>query len=228
MFYNQSPNKSSRLRVIEKNSKLFEIQANKKDLGSVLQLLLRNYGGVHDEMITINEVFIARKLNKTRKEVVDLLLTLDKDKVVNYKKKLNHVELKFLVPREDNFVFHSISQNIVSRNKTKLLKSKAMIELVKNDSICRQFQLLTYFGEKNRNDCGICDVCLKNKNIDHTDYNKMAGAIMELLKGTKTLDANEIAIMLGQDRKNVIKTLHLLIERNSIRLNLQHKFELIH
>jgi len=228
LFYNQSPNKSSRLRIIEKNSKLFEIQANKKDLGSVLQLLLRNYGGIHDEMIIINEVFIAQKLNKTRKEVIDLLQILDQDKVVIYKKKRNHVELKFLVPREDNFVFHSISQNIVSRNKTKLLKSKAMIELVKNDSICRQCQLLKYFGEKNLNHCGICDVCLKIKTIDHTDYQKMAGAVMELLKGSKALDANEIAILLKQDRKNVIKTLHLLIERNSIHLNLQHKFELIH
>ena len=228
LFFNQSPNKSSRLRVVEKNSKLFEIQANKKDLGSVLQLLLRNYGGIHDEMITINEVFIAQKLNKTRKEVVDLLQTLDKDKVVIYKKKFNLVELKFLVPREDNFVFHSISKNIVSRNKTKLLKSKAMVVLVKNDSTCRQLQLLAYFGEKNHNECGICDVCLKRAKIDHTDYQILAGAIIELLKGANALDANEISIRLGQDRKNVIKTLHLLIERHSIHLNLQHKFELIH
>ena len=71
-------------------------------------------------------------------------------------------------------------------------------------------------------------MCLKNKHTDHTDYQKMAEAIIELLKGAKTFDANEIALLLGQDRKNVIKTLHLLIERNSIHLNLQHKFELIH
>ena len=103
-----------------------------------------------------------------------------------------------------------------------------MVELVKNDSTCRQLQLLAYFGEKNHNECGICDVCLKRKKIDHTDYQMMAGAIMELLKGANALDANEISIRLGQDRKNVIKTLHLLIERNSIQLNLQHKFELIH
>ncbi len=52
-----------------------------------------------------------------------------------------------------------IRANITQRNKTKKAKSKALHNLIKNDQICRQIQLLQYFGEKLDHPCGHCDVC---------------------------------------------------------------------
>lgn len=227
ILYNQNPNKRSKIRVIEKSSKLFEIQTINKELGIVVQLLLRNYGGIHDQMISVNEFFLAQKLNKSRKEVIHLLHTLDKDKIIIYKRQISSVELKFLVPREDNFVFHSISNHINTRNKAKISKLDAMIRFLKNDYTCRQIQLLTYFGEEYSEACGICDVCLKKQNKVKTDYKKLADQMLLLLNHSSPLDANEIAVQLDLDRKKVVKTLQLLIERNSIQLNLQQKFELV-
>lgn len=228
LLYNQNPNKSSKIRVIEKSSKLFDIQSINKELGNVLQLLLRNYGGIHDQLISINEYFLAQKLNKNRKEVVALLQTLDKDKVILYKRQTSNVELKFLVPREDQFVFHSIARNIRDRNETKIRKLAAMLSFIRNDTTCRQIQLLTYFGEANTEACGLCDVCIrKNESSRSTDYKILAEKIHELLTVSNALNANEIAFQLDLERKKVIKTLQLLVERKTIRLNLQQKFELI-
>lgn len=227
IFYNQNPNKSSKVRVIEKSSKLFEIQSNHKELGSVIQLLLRNYGGIHDQLISVNEFFLSQKLGKSRKEVVDLLKILDRDGVIIYKQQTSSVELKFLVPREDNFVFHSIASHIDARNKTKLRKLESMLRFLRNDDTCRQVQLLTYFGEEFTDPCGLCDVCIKKKVKGISDYSYLAEKVVALLKHSKPLDANEIGIQLDLDRKKVVKTLQLLVERNSIRLNLQQKFELI-
>lgn len=227
ILYNQNPNKRSKIRVIEKSSKLFEIQTGNNELGSVVQLLLRNYGGIHDQLISINEFFLAQKLNKNRKEIIRLLHILDKDKIIIYKPQISSVELKFLVPREDNFVFHSISGHIKTRNKAKISKLDAMINFIENDFTCRQIQLLSYFGEVYSEACGICDVCLRKQNKAKTDYKNLANTILELLKQSRPLDANEVAVHLDLDRKKVVKTLQLLIERNSIQLNLQHKFELV-
>lgn len=227
ILYNQNPNKRSKIRVIEKSSKLFEIQTINKELGIVVQLLLRSYGGIHDQMISVNEFFLAQKLNKSRKEVIHLLQTLDKDKIIIYKRQISSVELKFLVPREDDFVFHSISNHINTRNKAKVSKLDAMIRFLKNDFTCRQIQLLTYFGEEYSEACGICDVCLKKQDKVKTDYKKLADQMLLLLNHSSPLDANEIAVQLDLDRKKVVKTLQLLIERNSIQLNLQQKFELV-
>jgi ATP-dependent DNA helicase RecQ len=227
IFYNQNPNKRSKIRVIEKSSKLFEIQSANKELGKVIQLILRNYGGIHDQLIAVNEFFLAQKLNKNRKEVIALLQTLDKDKVIIYKQQTSSVELKFLVPREENFVFHSIARHIKARNKTKIRKLGAMLSFLRNDTTCRQVQLLTYFGEAYTEACGLCDVCLKNKSKGKTDYKNLGEKILQLLQLSNPLDANEIAIQMDLDRDKVVKTLQLLIERNSIRLNLQQKFELV-
>jgi ATP-dependent DNA helicase RecQ len=227
IFYNQNPNKSSKVRVIEKSSKLFEIQSDHKELGSVIQLLLRNYGGIHDQLIAVNEFFMAQKLGKSRKEVIALLQLLDKDKVIIYKQQTSRVELKFLVPREDNFVFHSIAGNIEARNKTKIRKLGSMLSFLRNDVTCRQVQLLNYFGEEFTDPCGLCDACIKNKGKGLSDYSYLADKVAALLKQSNPLDANEIAIQLDLDRRKVVKTLQLLVERNSIRLNLQQKFELI-
>jgi ATP-dependent DNA helicase RecQ len=227
LFYNQYPNQRSRVRVIEKSNRLYQIQRHQKTPGKVLQLLLRNYGGIHDQMIAISEGLLAQKLNLTFKEIIAALHLLDKDKVIRYKRASELVQLKFLVPREDNFIYHAISRNIESRNKTKLLKSKAMLQLVENNQVCRQVQLLSYFGEKNIQKCGLCDVCLSKNRTGRINYKSMAINIRALFKESEALNANEIAMALELDRKDVVKTLQLLVESNSIRLNLQKKFEWI-
>jgi ATP-dependent DNA helicase RecQ len=225
LFYNQNPNQRSRVRVIEKSNRLYEIQQHQKTPGKVLQLLLRNYGGIHDQMIAISEGLLAQKLNLTFKEIISALQMLDKDKVILYKRATELVQLRFLVPREDNFVYHTISGHVASRNKTKLLKSKAMLNLVENDRVCRQVQLLNYFGEKDLQECGLCDVCLAKNSTEPVNYRHMALKIRPLFKESVGLDAAEIAMALQLDKKDVVKTLQLLVESNSIRLNLQKKFE---
>ena len=109
LFYNQYPNQRSRVRIIEKSNRLYQIQQHQKTPGKVLQLLLRNYGGIHDQMIAISEGLLAQKLNLTFKEIIAALHLLDKDKVIRYKRASELVQLKFLVPREDNFIYHAIS-----------------------------------------------------------------------------------------------------------------------
>lgn len=225
LFYNQYPNQRSRVRVIEKSNRLYEIQQHGKTPGKVLQLLLRNYGGIHDQMIAISEGLLAQKLNLPFKEIIAALHLLDRDKVITYKRATELVQLRFLVPREDNFVYHSISGHVKSRNKTKLLKSKAMLNLVENIHVCRQIQLLSYFGEKDVKACGHCDSCLTKNSIGLIDHRSIAVKIRALFRKSRSLNATEIALALELDRKDVVKTLQLLVESNSIRLNLQKKFE---
>ena len=40
---------------------------------------------------------------------------------------------------------------------------QAIIEYAENNTICRSKQLLAYFGEKTKANCGKCDVCLAQK-----------------------------------------------------------------
>ena len=156
----QNANKISRLKVLVSSRYLIDYENRNPKLETLLKVILRNYGGAFEQYIAINENELAKKMPTTKANIVQLLQRLNTDKVITYIKASSNSDIKFLVPREDAFVIHSISKNIENRNHTKITKSKAIIELIQNNKICRNIQLLSYFGEVNLKKCYSCDVCL--------------------------------------------------------------------
>ena len=148
------------------------------------------------------------------------------DNIIDYKKASNSAEIKFLVPREDRFVINNISKNIETRNKIKINKAKAVVNYINNDKICRNIQLLTYFGEINIEKCNTCDVCLtKNSTSKEIDYKHIANNITSLFTNNTLLNTNEIINQVPFSKQDIIKTLQLLIEESTLRLTSQNKFE---
>ncbi len=222
----QNVNKKSSLKVIVKNKYLIDYENRNQKSEIILKVILRNYGGAFDQFISINESVIAKKLNIPKTDVFTLLGRLDTDNIIRYKKASNNAEIQFLVPREDRFVMHRISKNIKNRNKTKISKIKAVVDYIVNDKICRNIQLLTFFGEINPKKCNTCDVCLAEKNTKtKTDYLEIANNIMSLFINKPLWSSNEIINKIPFDKKYIIKTLQLLIEKNTLRLTSQNKFE---
>ncbi len=85
IFYDQNPNKTSRIKVIENNTRLFQVQSLQNIQAKVLQMLLRTYGGVHDQFIAINESLISSKLKQPKEDHLSRRSkALDKDKVIVY------------------------------------------------------------------------------------------------------------------------------------------------
>ena len=227
LLYDQNPNKMSSVRVVEKSQKLFEVQSLENVQARVLQMLLRTYGGILDQFIGINEYLLSRKLNIAKEDVINALKKLDLDKIISYHPLNNAMKLKFLVPREDNFIYHMIRGNIVHRNKVKKDKVRAIHQFVHNDQVCRQIQLLDYFGQKLEKDCGHCDVCLDRINTETIDAQELSDNLLTLLEERKELNLNEIKEILPLDPDAIVKTLQILVERNFVGLNLQNKFYLI-
>ncbi len=222
----ENVNKKSSLKVIVKNKYLIDSENRNQKSNTILKVILRNYGGAFDQFISISESVIAKKLSTSKTDVITQLHRLDTDNIIRYKKASNNAEIRFLVPREDRFVMHRISKNIENRNRTKINKAKAVADYIANDKICRNIQLLTYFGELNPKKCNICDVCLtENKTKTKVDYLEIADSIMSLFISKSLLSSNEIINQIPLDKKYIIKTLQLLIEKNTLRLTSQNKFE---
>ncbi|MCF6222684.1 MAG: RecQ family ATP-dependent DNA helicase [Flavobacteriaceae bacterium] len=222
----QNANKRSRLKVLVSNRYLIDYENRNPKLETLLKVILRSYGGAFEQYIAINENALAKKMNTTKANIVQLLQRLNTDKVITYIKASSNSDIKFLVPREDEFVIHSISKNIENRNHTKKTKSKAIIKLIQNNKKCRNIQLLSYFGETNLKKCDSCDVCLAEKKRNTSiPFNDIANNILSLFIDNSSLEFDEILNQIPADRKNILKTLELLIEKNSIRLTSQNKLE---
>lgn len=222
----QFANKKSSLKIIVSNNYVFDYEIKHPKLDVLLKVILRNYGGTFEQFITINESYLAKKLNQTKHQIIELLQQLHQDKVIIYNKFSNNAQLHFLVPREDKFAMHQVARNIVNKNEIKYKKLKDVIEYVTNDKICRNIQLLTYFGEKDIQKCGLCDVCVSDKKKNQkVNYQVIADQILQLFEEKRILKADEIFQQLTFDEKNILKTLELLVEKSALRVTLQNNFE---
>jgi ATP-dependent DNA helicase RecQ len=229
LVFEPSPRRSSKVMIRERSERIAK-RANQHDKSSrILQSLLRNFGGIREQMTGIRESLVASDCGIPKKEVVRSLELLAKDGILNYDRSEGLSELRFLVPREDDFIYHSISKSVEARNKVKRLHLKAMLAYCQNDKICRNQELMEYFGEKELEDCGLCDVCRgKLAKSKSKSYEAITEEVRSHLEAAGGLDFSELNDKMGVERERLSKTLELMVEKKWIRLNLQNKFELDH
>jgi len=177
----------------------------------LIKVILRNYGGTFEQFIPIDERFIAKKLNFTKSEVINLLNKLNKDNIIIYKILDSDTEIYFLKPRDDNFIINSISKNLEFRNNNKINKAKSVVDYIHNNQICRNIQLLKYFGESHLLKCETCDVCIGQLSANpKIDYKIIANEIMQMFKSDSQLSSNDLFNNLDHNRENIIKTLAIV------------------
>jgi len=221
-FYHQSE-----LFFKATNNQVLAYSDSHRELGLLIKVILRNYGGLFENSSSINLGLIAAKLNTKKKAIIESLNMLHKDGLVIFKASSTNVQLQFLVPREDELTINRISKNITSYYKHQFDKLASVINFVNNETICRVKLILDYFGEPITQDCGSCDVCiskkLKNKTVN---YKEIALSITHLLKDCGALNSKTIVLKLNFPEKHILICLQLLLDNNKIIVNSQHNFQL--
>lgn len=150
----------------------------------LIYTILRLYTGLFADYVSIDENALAARIGKTRREIYEMLVFLDKQHILDYipQKKTplivyrkSRVEKKYLV----------ISKDVYETRKTKFIdRISVMRDYFERTDICRSRILLTYLGEKNVKDCGRCDVCLsrRKKGVDNNSFEAIRLKIEELLQ----------------------------------------------
>ncbi len=224
LVYEQNFNKVSLIKFKADNNQVLNYTQNHPKHKELIQLLLRTYGGIFENRIPINETYIAKKLHRLKKEVIAQLKQIEKDYIIEYMYQSNHTEIQFLVMREDQITINHISKNILQRNKIKLDKANAVLNFIDDDTICRNKQLLTYFNENTKTDCGICDVCLRKKK-QKIDLKVVTEKILSLLESKSELSSKEMLVLLRIEQKAIIQTIQLLLEKNKIVLTQNNSYK---
>ena len=177
-----------------------------------VQTLLRLYGGVFENLVKIDEFYIAKKVGVTSWHVIEELERMAEKEMLEYNQATNNSELFFLHPREDDTTVNRVSKNIRLYLGQKKQKNDDLLAFIKNNNVCRSVQLLHYFNETSNKECGICDVCLQAKQnivIKPAD-------ILNLLQEYKTLTAYEISTHLNEKEANILILLRTLLSEEKI------------
>ncbi|MGY0427311.1 MAG: RecQ family ATP-dependent DNA helicase, partial [Polaribacter sp.] len=216
-------NQKSTLVFTANNATVLSFSKTNKSLKNFVNILLRTYGGLFENDIKIDEFFISKKAGITSKQVIKNLEKLQEHHLVTYLPVQNTTSLTFLVPREDDKTINRYSKEIKQFVTQKQKKSEDLIRFIKNDTVCRSIQLLTYFDEKSQDKCGICDVCLSEK---RNLLENVSEKILHLLKEKENISSKQISAFLQIHEKDILIHLRQLISEKNIYINHQNKYQL--
>lgn len=149
----------SRFKFEVNHQELYKIQVQYERYDKLIKAILRSYGGVFDDYITINEYEFAKKLRVSYEQIVGLIHALVQMEIASYIPPTDAPQLSFLQDRVDYKNLYVDHVFIRERQQVKITQVEAMLNYIEH-SPCRSQSLLQYFGEQNTLFCQVCDLCL--------------------------------------------------------------------
>ena len=144
---------------------LYKVQIDNPELDKFIKSILRIYTALFSRITPIDEEYIARCTTDSVMGVKEKLKHLSKLRIIKY---IPKVRTPLIIMNTERLVESNlyISQKRYDERKGMFQKRiESIISYVKETEKCRSRMLIDYFGQPAENDCGICDVCLKNKNL---------------------------------------------------------------
>ena len=222
----QQFNYKTTLQFTISNTALFSYFERHKHVELIVKSILRTYGGIFEHALAINLTLIANKTSTSEKQIIAILQQLDKDDVVEFNYSNTDSEVVFLQPREDDKTINRIVSIVEQQHDLKRLQVNAVLGYIENDLVCKQLQLLNYFGEDSTEKCGKCSVCLAHSTSSNSsDLKTVQNHIRSVLK-EQNMNSRQLIEDLPYNEKDILNVLKLLLEHQIIELTPSNSYKL--
>ena len=210
----------SRLIFLVRRDELYHLDGLEPEYESLLQAVLRSYGGVFSDYITIDETLLGKQTGLSRDMVYRGLIALGKRRIISYIPYKKTPYIRFAQKRVETERI-LISREIYENRKEKYeARIQAMIDYATRDDLCRSRMLLAYFGETSEENCLACDVCLKKNSagISQGLAENVERRITTLLREQKEVPVHDIDFP-GISRETVGQVLHQMVQEEKLLLD---------
>ena len=204
----------SKIYFLCEKHELYQYQVKDASFDAVIKVILRLYSGVFTDFTKISENEIARKTGIDSPRVTEILMQLQRKGILDYTPRTTASQIQFFPERLDISHIQLSKTFYAERKKDALLKMKAMVAYAQNDEKCRSISLLEYFGEKNEENCGICNVCVQKKRKN--PENEIRSTIIEYIQQSQTTIENLIIQLPQYAEKDILACLRKMIENETI------------
>ena len=202
LMLSDSFNEPSKVMIKASRDDIYSFQVNNPSFGEIIKFMLRSLPGVLTDFVKINEETMAKKTGLTVERVVDQLKKLEAYHFLSYAPRNDKPQVLFLSEFVDTKHFNLSKEHYHDRKHEAELRVKAVVDFVNNDEECRSVQLLRYFNEKAKCNCGRCDVCKRQgkapvpyRSIEEKLESVMhenALSVQDVLSQCKEYDASEV------------------------------------
>ena len=162
---------------------------------SVLNALLRTYGGVFADYVPVEEDRIGQMCGLTPEQVYEALKQLTFHRVLHYVPRKKVPRITYTTRRVDT-KYVEIPQEIYDvRKKLYEKQIHAMLHYCQQTSMCRSRVLLHYFADE-AEDCEHCDVCIEHKKhpqpVEEEHVDRLVERYAEVLADGKRHDMRKL------------------------------------
>ncbi len=185
---------------------LNNFQESYADLDPMIKFLLRNYEGIFENRVSINEKMLARLGRISVESVKDQLLQIQSFGIIEYLPQKDTPQIHFLLNRASAQYLQIDQDQYLDRKKQYLARVENMIRYSKLDNECRSKYLSRYFGDDERKDCGVCDQCLtkKRKTLSEEEFSEIENQVCEL--STEGISVDQLLSTMNTTSKEKIWT----------------------
>ncbi len=192
--YTEEQDNQARLMFTISRNELYRLENVTPNEEKVITALLRNYGGLFVDYNFIDEGFIASQCSLQPQQLYMILKNLSEKHILHFIPQKKTPYVRYLQRREETENVQLLPAVYEERKKQFRDRIEAMMAYATNDHVCRNRQLLRYFGEEDSHDCRQCDVCLSHP---HNQVNEPLNsaeihAILELLADGKPHHITEL------------------------------------
>ncbi|MDY0254162.1 MAG: ATP-dependent DNA helicase RecQ [Tenuifilaceae bacterium] len=216
----------SRIMVTASKNELYKYQVAHAEMDHFVKVILRNYAGLFNDYVKIDEKYLARISGKQLPEVTESLIKLSRAKIINYIPRKKTPLIIFTEERLDDKNLRISPENYNLRKERYTKRIEAMVNYASGTAKCRSMSLLEYFGEKNATRCGKCDVCTSRNELDMSKY--QFDQILEQIKNNLQSDGVTLEKLVDSVKFPSDKTTRVirwLLDNNKI---LKDSNELLH
>lgn len=191
--YETDPDDSTRVMFTLERYQLYSLDTTPRE-DRVMTALLRTYGGLFTDYAYIDMSLVAREAGLTNEETYLTLKGLSHKHILNFIPQRSTPLITYTMNRIDSARVVIPPEVYEKRKEQYERRVDAMIRYATSNDICRSKQLLNYFGEVTRHDCGICDVCLETSHGESSkeQAERCRKAIMELLSDGRPHSLEEV------------------------------------
>lgn len=207
---------------------LTDFEKQYPDLEPLIKGLLRSYEGIFDFPSTVYESRLAAFLKADIESLKKDLKKLNDQGLINYSPQKDKPQITLLQNRmyTDNYQINH--NNYLERKKNFEKRVEAMIAYIKKLSGCRSKAIAAYFNDENLNNCGICDNCISEKQVQLTadEFNHISSRILALTGKSPVDPVGLLTDMKDINKQKVWKVLDYMQAENKLEVDKEGKISL--
>ncbi|MGY5352585.1 RecQ family ATP-dependent DNA helicase [Wenyingzhuangia sp. IMCC45533] len=169
ILFKEQPKDACSLKLIATQHQIIQFTHQQTEYSTLISYILRNYAGIFDIEKRLNIDKISSAIQMSTAEISKKLAYLNQIALANFKPNTHHHSIQFLVPREDKKTINPIKKELNLLCDIDEEKHRKNLNYFLNEKICRNTFILNYFDQKEKDNCGICDICVTNKKIKDID-----------------------------------------------------------